>query len=109
MGGHWALLQTVAWTNMLATNLQTDSLPEALAKTFDGEHPCKMCKQIDAGKKSEKKSEFPGAAKKIEFTHAPSRHVFAAPTDFWLQNDFSPNSDSLTHTPPVPPPRGFFA
>jgi len=27
-GGHWALLQTVAWTKMLADNLQTCSLSE---------------------------------------------------------------------------------
>ncbi len=105
VGGHWAVLQTVAWTNMFATNLRTDSFTDAIAKTFDGEHPCKMCIQIDAGKKSEKKSEFPGTAKKIEFTHAPTRHVFAAPTDFWLQNEPSVKSDLLTHAPPVPPPR----
>jgi hypothetical protein len=104
-GGHWALLQTVAWTNMLAENLQTCSVSAAVTKTFDGNHPCRLCKQIAAGKKSEKKAEFPTFAKKIEFTHAASRFVFAAPMNFWLQNQASFNSDPLTHAPPLPPPR----
>lgn len=99
------MLQTVAWTNMLAANLRSGSLEEAVTKTFDGRHPCSLCKQIAAGKQSEKKTEFPTVAKKIEFTHAPSRFVFAAPMNFWLQNEPSANSVSLTHAPPVPPPR----
>ena len=56
-GAHWTVLQTVAWTTMLADNLHSSSLPEALVKTFDGKHPCRLCKTIAAGKKSEKKSE----------------------------------------------------
>ena len=33
---------------------QTDSFSAALEKTFDGEHPCKMCKLIKQGRKAEK-------------------------------------------------------
>ena len=104
-GGHWALLQTVAWTNMLTENLRTDSLETAVTKTFGGKHPCSLCKRIAAGKKAEQKAEFPSAAKKIEFTHTPSRFVFAAPTDFWLQNERLPVLHSRSHAPPLPPPR----
>ena len=90
---------------MLAQNLETDSLSEALTKTFDGNHPCPLCKQIAAAKKSEKKAEFPPMLRKIEFTHASSQFVFAAPMDFWLQTELCANPNSLPHTPPVPPPR----
>src|SRR5208283_3619426 len=34
LGGHWALLQTMAWTTMLAGNLQSRSLHEAVTQTF---------------------------------------------------------------------------
>ncbi len=34
-GLHWAVLQSVAWTTMLANNLRTQSLAEAVAHTFE--------------------------------------------------------------------------
>ena len=66
-GAHWALLQSVAWTTMLADNLRTHSLSESVARTFDGKYPCPLCKAIAAAKKSEKKSEFTLQTQKLEF------------------------------------------
>jgi hypothetical protein len=40
LGLHWTVLQSIAWTTMLADHLRADSLAEAVQKTFDGEHPC---------------------------------------------------------------------
>ena len=104
-GVHWTLLQAVAWSNMLAQNLETDSILEALTKTFDGKHPCLICKQIAAAKKSEKKAKFPPINRKMNIIHAPSQFVFAAPMVFWLQYQWCANADALPRTPPVPPPR----
>ena len=108
-GGHWAVLQTVAWTNMLATNLRTDSLEVALTKTFDGQHPCKLCKVVADGKKSEKSTDLPALAKKIEFTHGATHFLFTAPENFWLQDEPATVFHSVTHLPSVPPPRGFLS
>lgn len=105
IGGHWAVLQTVAWTTMLADNLRECSLTQAVQKTFDGKHPCALCKQISAGKKSEKKSEFTPELRKLEFTHAGTRFVFAAPTQFRLLAERADSLRSLALSPPVPPPR----
>jgi len=66
-GLHWAALQTLAWTTMLANNLCEQTFTEAVARTFDGEHPCPLCKAIAAGKKSEKKSEAVAPTLKMEF------------------------------------------
>ena len=104
-GGHWAVLQTVAWADMLAKNLQTDSVEAAIAKTFDGSHPCKLCKQISAGKASEKKSEVPFQIKKLEFISERPAFVFVAPQDFELMAELFSSLDGLTHHPSVPPPR----
>jgi len=52
-GGH---LDVVVRLEKLADNLQTCSASEALSKTFDGKHPYRLCKQIAAAKKSEKKA-----------------------------------------------------
>lgn len=35
-GLHWTLLQTVAWTTMLADHLQAQSFTRAVSETFDG-------------------------------------------------------------------------
>jgi hypothetical protein len=103
-GGHWALLQTVAWTNMLADNLQTASLSEALTRTFDGKHPCAMCKGISAAKKSEKKAEFPTLGTKLEFVSERPAFVFSAPADFHLLTALPAALTSWTEAPPTPPP-----
>ncbi|MGC3956616.1 MAG: hypothetical protein QM813_01165 [Verrucomicrobiota bacterium] len=108
-GGHWAVLQTIAWADMLATNLQTESVGDALTKTFDGAHPCKMCKQIAAGKKAEKKAEFPLQLKKLEFVDERPVFVFATPRAFRLVPVLFSELDGLNHRPSVPPPRSFTA
>lgn len=103
-GGHWALLQTVAWTNMLAHNLRTTSMVDALANTFDGRHPCELCKDISAAKKSEKKSDLPNAGKKLEFVCARPAFVFFTPTDYYLLTMPAELMASWVETPPTPPP-----
>src|ERR1700737_5337569 len=54
-GGHWALLQTSAWVGMIVQYTQRAGLKAGLAETFDGEHPCSVCKAIQDGKKQEQK------------------------------------------------------
>jgi hypothetical protein len=104
-GGHWAVLQTIAWADMLTKNLQTESVKAAVTKTFGGDHPCKLCKQISEGKKAEQQSEIPLQIKKLEFVTECPAFVFAAPQDFdLLREPFFLIAD-LTHSPSVPPPR----
>jgi hypothetical protein len=57
IGGHWALLQSVAWTQMLVERTQAASFGEAVKTTFDGAHPCAMCKRINDGKQKEQQPE----------------------------------------------------
>lgn len=105
LGGHWAVLQTVAWANMLVANLYTDSFEAAVTKTFDGNHPCGLCKEISAGKKAEKKTDFRSLAKKLEFVSDRPVLVFTPPTAFYLVPEQEASARLLSHQPPVPPPR----
>jgi hypothetical protein len=57
LGLHWALLQTVAWTGMLIRFSAQDSIKDAVSKTFDGKHPCALCKVVTQGRAEEKKQE----------------------------------------------------
>lgn len=55
-GGHWSVLQTVAWAEMLREYSQrTGSLTAAVEQTFDGQHPCALCREIRAAKSRERK------------------------------------------------------
>jgi hypothetical protein len=109
LGAHWILLQTVAWTTMLADNLHGHSFTEAMTHTFDGQHPCCLCKAIAAGKKSEQKNEFTTQMQKLEFPPAKENFVLIAPSQFHCFSFVNSFTDSLTQKPPTPPPRGFFA
>lgn len=55
-GGHWAVLQTVAWAQMVRDYSQTATVAEALEKTFSGKAPCSLCEQIAEAKQQEEKS-----------------------------------------------------
>lgn len=108
-GGHWAVLQTIAWADMLATNLQTESVGEAITKTFDGKSPCKLCKQISAGKQAEKKSDLPLQVQKLEFVSARPAGLVFAPQDFQLAPESAFTFESIPQRPSVPPPRSLTA
>jgi hypothetical protein len=108
-GMHWAALQSVAWTTMLAGNLRTHSITEAMTQTFDGKHPCRLCKAIVAAKKSEKKSEFTAQTQKLEFPPAKENPVLIAPSHFQLLPVADIFAESLNQQPLTPPPRGCFA
>jgi hypothetical protein len=104
-GSHWLVLQSIAWTGMLASNLQENSFTSAIERTFGGEHPCCLCKQISKGKQTEKKSDLQLTWKKLEFplsmhvlNFIPQSRCTEMPCiDFFAKQ--------LTYTPPVPPPR----
>ncbi len=104
-GGHWMALQTLAWTTMLVKNLQTQSVSQAVSQTFDGEHPCCLCKAIKAGKNAEKKSETVAPVLKMEFTPVAEKIILYPPANFDclpLENSFA---TAFTSPPLLPPPR----
>ena len=105
IGLHWGFLQSVAWVGMVVNYSQSGTVTEALAKTFDGKHPCALCKTIAKGKQTEKKSEFPAKGKKAVFPFSPAVFVFGTPMHFWKASGLDEEADSLNRTPPVPPPR----
>jgi hypothetical protein len=108
LGAHWALLQSVAWTTMLADNLCTQPVKEAVTETFDGNHPCPICKAIAAGKKSEKKTEFSLQSQKLEFPPAKEDFVLIAPSQFQLLPLENSSAKSFAQKPLLRPPRRFF-
>lgn len=109
IGLHWTFFQSLAWVGMVVSYSQNATLKEALVKTFDGKHPCALCKEIAKNKQSEKKSESPVQLKKFEFLTAQAQFLFTAPTHCWLLSAADDGLKSVSFSPPKPPPRGVLA
>jgi hypothetical protein len=104
----WLVLQSVAWAGMIASYSEQAPLRTALAQTFDGKHPCPLCKAIAAGKKSEKQNELLPPLNKLEFPPAPENLVLFAPSRFQLLPLANTFTKSLVQQPLTPPPRSLF-
>jgi len=105
LGLHWFALQSVAWTTMLLANARRAPLSEAVAKTFDGAHPCDLCHAVAAGKKSEKKSEVLPRIAKMDLICTMRTLRWLPP---WAPYDYAPFPFSVPErslAPPAPPPR----
>ncbi|QSR84408.1 hypothetical protein [Methylacidimicrobium sp. B4] len=55
-GGHWLLWQGAAWAGMLVRYAQSYGVEAGLTMTFDGKHPCHICKNVVKGKSKEDQS-----------------------------------------------------
>jgi hypothetical protein len=108
IGLHWAFLQSVAWSSMLAENLRSTSFTRALQLTFDGKHPCCLCKAIANGKASEHKADSTLSLKKFEFPPAAILAPLAPPASFQVLTQGDSRAHSRPLAPPTPPPRSLF-
>ena len=105
VGAHWTLLQSVAWVGMAVTYSQNASFKEALEKTFDGKHPCKLCRLVAAGKKSEQQQAAHTLVTKIDFALSNSA-VTLYPLILEELPTRAPGWPAFRlEAPPLPPPR----
>jgi hypothetical protein len=68
LGMQWTVLQSLAWTTMLISRAGETSFVDAVRTTFDGRHPCSICRVVQKGKDAEKKQETNFTLKKIDAT-----------------------------------------
>jgi hypothetical protein len=90
---------------MLVNNLATTSFPGAVQRTFDGKHPCALCKAIAKGKKSEKKPDTLLSLKKFEALNQAVTMRVSPLASFPLIEAQRTYFAALAHAPPTPPPR----
>ncbi len=111
-GGHWAVLQSFAWAEMLHDYTQrTGSIAVAVEQTFDGQHPCELCQRIQMAKAKEHQEAPATPVKKddakVKALLADARlrpFVFTARAALVPRADPA-NGPSRTEQPPTPPPR----
>jgi hypothetical protein len=106
LGLHWAFLQTVAWTSMLVRYSQENDLGKAVSMTFDGEHPCPLCKAVEEGRAQEKKKEQQQTKPlKIDFALIWNAPVPEGPRAYPQVIPETQSSFERSFAPPKPPPR----
>ena len=105
LGGHWMFLQSVAWVGMVVNYAHDATLTEALSKTFDGQHPCTLCKLVQQGKATEKKPDTQKPELKTD-KFLPAGRAFAlCPPEPQPVIFSTPDHAGLrVESPPTPPP-----
>lgn len=58
-GGHYGMMQCVAWAGMLWTYSEQDGLAQGVMDTFSGEKPCCLCEAIEKVKQQDPESPDP--------------------------------------------------
>jgi hypothetical protein len=105
MGLHWGALQAVAWGQMLVSYSQEADFSEAVMKTFDGAHPCNLCRAVQHGQSEEKNADKTPPGKKLD---AVLMHVAVVDCAVVSDFEFSAFADRVVgrrEAPPTPPPR----
>jgi hypothetical protein len=108
LGLHWTVLQSAAWVGMVVAYSKDASFGEALEKTFDGEHPCPLCKIVETGSQTDDENDkqtAPAKIKKIDLMLATIEALVVPAPD---APDYLPHMQhpvSREYAPAVPPPR----
>ena len=105
IGGHWLVLQTVPWGGMIVDYSRAAGLTAAVEKTFDGQHPCGMCKSITETRKSEKKGDSFVVIKKVEMFQQKAAPWFAPVVVAWEEPLTDTTGVVRAEAPSIPPPR----
>jgi hypothetical protein len=102
-GGHWAVLQSVAWTGMIIEYSKAATLGEALARTFGGKAPCQMCRTIEEGRQKETK--LPATLKADQrIDKFLARSVRAVPLPPETEYFYPPIRNEVASARPTSPP-----
>ncbi len=107
--GPLGLLQAVAWAGMIVDYSSRYGITGGISRTFDGQHPCPMCKKITKARQDQRTADStvtlpptklvclvaPAAQLPSARLHPRSQDYFGSP------RALRPRSER----PPIPPPR----
>jgi len=107
MGGHWLALQGVAWVTMLVDNSRESSLVDAVSKTFDGQHPCPLCKAVATGQNEEReqKETLLDPSAKLVAVLVAETPAMRLPSKKLRYFSLNARTQSVDEALPSPPPR----
>ena len=107
-GTHWVVLQAVAFGTMIVQYAQDAPWRQAIANTFDGQHPCPLCHAVQEGRQQEEKQRpLLGLELRSPLAVVPAacQPVELHTTTFELPPLQLPAWPSVSYPPPKPRPR----
>lgn len=105
IGLQWACLQTAAWVGMVTRYSREVSLHAAVEMTFDGEHPCKLCKAVKKGQGNQTKQEINPTMQKFNLIVTKVDRIFFEHGSLRIEEGLVAVLPSRDGQPPTPPPR----
>jgi hypothetical protein len=110
LGAHWAVLQTVAWTGMLLSYSRAAGFAAGVSATFDGKHPCQLCRIIKQAREAEDKpapqdQSNPLKVEKLIAILTAKPVLLRSLADFQHAPSLGCVPPARSEPPPKPPPR----
>jgi hypothetical protein len=105
IGLHWLLFQSVAVVTMTVRFSQDAPLTVALAKTFNGQNPCGLCKFVKEGQAAESQQPIKVDSAKLDLLVDTSRLLILPPILAAELRAPAPVPLARSLAPPLPPPR----
>lgn len=99
-GGHWAVLQSIAWVQMIEGYSAQGSFQQAVEKTFNGKHPCSLCQKISRERQKETKN-FPSFGKTDQISKVFLKPPINEENLFLSKPFFYPNRQACYYCGPV--------
>ena len=114
IGLHTVVIQSAAWAGMLVSySMEKGSVVEAVSDTFDGEHPCALCKlaqQTENAPADDKQAPKVGGKLKLHLiAEVMPAIVISGPPPLHFSAVAEARLCVLNHTPDTPPPRRLMA
>ncbi len=105
-GGHWYVLQGIAWVNMVREYSQVGPFTQAVQMTLSGQYHCSLCQAI-AEKKQEENTKVALTFSSEKKICSPTLILAKRSPKITPQTFVIPQSHLLTRSeaPPTPPPR----
>lgn len=104
LGGPLAALQTIAWVRMAVTYSRHDGVGAGIAKTFDGEHMCSLCKAIAKKREGEQTDLGDVLLNKIYLLCSAAPAKLFPPAFYWLHQVDSSAGRQSSVEPLLRPP-----
>jgi hypothetical protein len=108
LGLHWAFLQSVAWVGMAVDHAATLPLGEAVSAALDGQHPCRLCRFVQAGQaqENEEAKASPNPSSRLDlFLVTPPADFIAGPGVVQPRVPSDETASLRGEAPPKPRPR----
>jgi hypothetical protein len=106
LGLHWTAIQSIAWFSMILRYSQEAPFRDAVVRTFDGQHPCSLCRLVAQGRQSDHRTserQFPGLKLDLFLESAPE-FSFARSNPGPVTGS-NARAGARFQKPPSPPPR----